>query len=60
MKKNMIINYELSLMEDKNSCAYFLTKESIFKKKLRKYILKNEPQLASCNILNLCSRTEGI
>ena len=60
MKKKMIINYELSLMEDKNSCAYFLTKESIFKKKLRKYIPKNEPQLASCNILNLCSRTEGI
>lgn len=61
MEKNMIINYELSLMEDKNSCAYFQTKESIFKKKkLWKYILKNEPQLASCNILNLCSRTEGI
>lgn len=29
----MIINYELSFMEDKNSWAYFQTKESIFKKK---------------------------
>lgn len=56
----MIINYELSFMEDKNSWAYFQTKESILKKKLWKYILKNEPQLSSCNILNLCSRTEGI
>ena len=29
----MIINYKLSFMEDKNSWAYFQTKESIFKKK---------------------------
>ena len=29
----MIINYELSFMEDKNSWAYFQTKESILKKK---------------------------
>ena len=28
----MIINYELSFMEDKNSWAYFQTKESILKK----------------------------